>query len=53
VTTQLPNTNTSILVRKKVFNASSGLQTTGSFSLKEVFNKMGTPVISLNDDINL
>ena len=29
--------------------ASSGLQTTGSFSLKLVFSTMGTPVMSRND----
>src|SRR2546426_12474109 len=41
---KLPNTKISILVRRKQSNASSGLQTTGSFSLKEVLRTMGTPV---------
>jgi hypothetical protein len=43
---ELPMTSVSILVRKKQSNASSGLQTTGSFSLNEVFNTIGTPVNS-------
>ena len=34
----------SILVRRKQSRASSGRQTTGSFSLNDVFSTMGTPV---------
>jgi hypothetical protein len=37
------------LVLKKQSNASLGWHTTGSFSLKEVFNKIGTPVIFSKD----
>lgn len=40
------STSTSILVRRKQSSASSGRHTTGSFSLKDVFNTMGTPVSS-------
>ena len=46
-----PRTRTSILVRRKQSIASSGLQTTGSFSLKLVLSTMGTPVRSRNDCI--
>ena len=38
------NTSISILVLKKQSSASAGRQTTGSFSLNEVFNTIGTPV---------
>src|SRR5262245_31468402 len=41
---QVPSTSTSILVRKKQSNASSGRQTTGSFSLNDVFSTMGIEV---------
>src|ERR1700730_19384 len=44
-----PRTRTSILVRRKQSIASSGLQTTGSFSLKLVLSTSGTPVMSQND----
>src|SRR6516165_4237619 len=40
-----PRTRTSMLVRRKQWSASSGVQTTGSFSLKEVLSTMGTPVM--------
>src|SRR6266568_3692395 len=43
-TKKSPSTNTSIVVRKKQSSASCGLQTTGSFSLKEVFSTIGIPV---------
>ena len=33
-----------MFVRKKQSKASAGRQTTGSFSLKEVFKTIGTPV---------
>ena len=42
----LPITKTSILVRRKQSSASSGRQTTGSFSLNEVLSTIGTPVRS-------
>src|SRR5207253_1521482 len=38
-----PRTSTSILVRRKQSIASSGLHTTGSFSLKLVLSTIGTP----------
>ena len=41
-----PITSTSILVRRKQSSASFGSQTTGSFSLNEVFSTIGTPVRS-------
>ena len=41
-----PSTSTSILVRRKQSIASSGLHTTGSFSLKLVLSTIGTPVMS-------
>ena len=47
-----PSTKTSILVRKKQSSASAGLQTMGSFSLKEVLRTIGTPVISRNASIS-
>src|SRR5712691_3707110 len=50
-TTKSPSTSTSIFVRIKQSSASSGRHTTGSFSLKEVFNTMGTPVSELNASI--
>src|SRR5580704_952718 len=43
---QFPITSTSICVRPKQSSASSGLQTIGSLSLKDVFNRTGTPVCS-------
>ena len=46
-----PRTRTSILVRRKQSMASSGLQTTGSFSLKLVLSTIGTPVRSRKDSI--
>src|SRR5690242_16574992 len=49
--TIFPSTSTSILVRRKQASASSGLHTTGSFSLNEVLSSMGTPVIFLNASI--
>jgi len=49
----LPRTNLSIFVLRKQSNASSGLQTTGSFSLKDVFSTIGTPVRSRKLSINL
>jgi hypothetical protein len=48
----LPSTKTSILVRKKQSSASSGLQTMGSFSLKEVLRTIGTSVSSSNASIS-
>lgn len=42
---QFSITSMSILVLKKHSKASSGEFTMGSFSLKEVFNKTGTPVL--------
>ena len=38
------STSTSILVRRNVSTASSGVQQIGSFSLNEVFSSTGTPV---------
>src|SRR5947208_3282607 len=46
-----PRTSTSILVRSKQSIASSGLHTTGSFSLKLVLSTIGTPVMALNASI--
>src|SRR5262249_45136632 len=46
-----PSTSTSILVRRKQSIASSGLHTTGSFSLKLVLSTIGTPVMALNASI--
>src|SRR5437870_7357963 len=43
-TMALPSTRVFILVRRKHSMASSGWQTIGSFSLKEVFKTTGTPV---------
>ena len=51
LTIQSPSTSTSIFVRRKQSSASRGLHTTGSFSLKDVFNTIGTPVISRNVSI--
>src|SRR5215469_1017906 len=48
---ELPSTSTSIWVRRKQSRASSGLQTTGSFSLNEVLSTIGTPVSSRNASI--
>ena len=42
--TVFPRTSRSILVRKKQSTASCGRHTMGSFSLNDVFNKIGTPV---------
>jgi hypothetical protein len=39
-------------VRRKQSNASTGLQTTGSFSLNEVFSTIGTPVRSRKASIS-
>jgi len=47
-----PNTSTSIRVRKKHSKASTGLHTTGSFSLNEVFSTIGTPVRSTKASIS-
>ena len=47
-TTQFSNTNISICVLRKQSSASRGVLTMGSFSLKEVFKRMGTPVRSRN-----
>ena len=47
-----PRTSTSILVRKKQSSASFGWQTTGSFSLNEVFRTIGIPVNSRNSLIS-
>ena len=38
-------------VRKKLSQASSGRQTTGSFLLNDIFNTIGTPVSRKNDSI--
>lgn len=43
-----PSTSTSIFVLRKQSIASSGRQTTGSFSLKDVFSTSGTPVSASN-----
>ena len=43
LTTQLPKYKTSIRVFKKQSIACRGVQTTGSFSLNEVFSTTGTP----------
>jgi hypothetical protein len=42
--TAFPITSRSIFVLKKQSNASLGLQTTGSFSLNDVFSTIGMPV---------
>ena len=47
-----PRTNLSIFVLRKQSNASSGLQTTGSFSLKDVLSTIGMPVRSRKISIN-
>src|SRR6516225_10463814 len=52
-TITLPRTNLSIFVLRKQSNASSGLQTTGSFSLKDVLSTIGMPVRSRKLPINL
>ena len=46
VMNELPRTSVSIFVRKKQSKASCGSQTTGSFSVNEVFSTIGTPVRS-------
>src|SRR5262249_55144662 len=51
--TKFPSTRTSIFVRRKQTNASSGLHMNGSFALNEVFSSMGTPVNFLNASISL
>ena len=48
----LSSTKTSILVRKKQSSASAGLQTMGSFSLKEVLRTIGTSVSWRNASIS-
>src|ERR1700722_2797380 len=45
-TTKSPSTKASIRVLRKQSNASSGVHTTGSFSLKDVLSTIGTPVSS-------
>ena len=50
-TNQLPSASKSILVRRKQSIASCGRQTTGSFSLKDVFRIIGTPVSARNASI--
>src|SRR5580704_4430892 len=45
---KFPITNTSICVRWKQSSASSGRQTIGSLSLKDVFRTIGTPVACSN-----
>ena len=47
-----PMTSTSMLVRRKQSSASSGRQTTGSFSLNEVLSTIGTPVSSAKASIS-
>lgn len=49
--TVFPTTIQSIAVRSKQAIASAGVRTTGSFSLSEVFRRMGTPVFSWNFEI--
>src|SRR5207253_6066069 len=46
-----PSTSTSILVRRNVPAASSGVQQMGSFSLNDVFSSTGTPVARPNASI--
>lgn len=41
-----PRTSTSIFVRRNVSTASSGVQQIGSFSLKLVLSRTGTPVLA-------
>src|SRR5216683_128919 len=48
----LPRTRASICVRRKQSRASSGRQTMGSLSLKEVFRTTGTPVWRSNSLIS-
>ena len=52
MSTLLPSTKTSILVRKKQSSASAGLHTTGSFSLKDVLRTIGTSVSTRNASIS-
>jgi hypothetical protein len=49
---KLPSTSASICVRTKQSSASSGRQTMGSLSLKEVFSTTGTPVWRSNSEIS-
>ena len=51
-TTKSPSISKSIRVRRKQSKASSGRQTTGSFSLKEVFSTIGSPVRSRKASIS-
>src|ERR1035437_6994128 len=51
-TSQSSITSTSIFVRRQQSSASSGLHTTGSFSLNEVFSTIGTPVSPAKASIN-
>src|SRR3954464_9880751 len=43
-----PMTSTSMWVRRKQSSASAGRSTIGSFSLKDVFSSMGTPLTRSN-----
>ena len=47
-----PRTKTSIFVLRKQSRASSGLQTTGSFSLNEVLSTIGTEVRELKVEMS-
>src|SRR5436305_7414777 len=49
-TTWSPSTSMSIRVRRKHSSASSGRQTTGSFSLNEVLSTIGTPVRARSEE---
>src|SRR5262245_1710476 len=49
--TKSPITKKSIFVLRKQSRASFGLQTTGSFSLNEVFSTIGMPVSLRNSSI--
>ncbi len=49
---QSPITSTSIFVRRKQSSASSGRQTTGSFSLNDVLSTIGTPLSAQNASIS-
>ena len=51
-TAQLPISKRSMLVRRKQSSASSGRQTTGSFSLNEVLRINGTEVIDPKAEIS-
>src|SRR5205085_5969548 len=51
-TAKLPRYSASILVFRKQSIACCGVQTTGSFSLNDVFSNTGTPVSSAKSEIN-